>query len=72
LSFRGFGYGAHESVNHYWSSPQVLPGSATADWLGHLSLANLAIPAGAPSGDKIVVGRGRSTGAKDGDLIAVQ
>jgi hypothetical protein len=68
----GFGYGAGETVNVWWNTPQVSLGSATADSFGHFSLPNLTIPAGAPTGDNIVVGKGLSTRATGGGHITVQ
>jgi hypothetical protein len=72
FALSGYGYGAGETVNVFWNTPQVSLGSANADLFGHFSLSGLTIPAGAPTGDNLVVGKGLATKAIGGGHITVQ
>jgi hypothetical protein len=72
FALSGFGYGAGETVNVFWNTPQTSLGLATADSSGHFSLNNLTIPTGAPIGDNIVIGKGIATHAMGGGHIIVE
>lgn len=62
----GFGFGAGETVDVYWSNPNTLLGTATADTQGSFrggAALTFTIPDGAPRGRNQVYGVGQTTGA---------
>jgi hypothetical protein len=60
---QGYGYLAGETVNVYWYNPRVYLGEATANGRGSFPPIGFTIPAGAPLGMNLVVGKGLTTGA---------
>ena len=61
---QGFGFGAGESVEVYWSTPRLFVGTAKANREGSFHQATglkFTIPAGAPAGTNLVTGKGQAT-----------
>jgi len=61
---QGFGFGAGESVEVYWSTPPLFLGTAKANREGSFHQGTglkFTIPAGAPAGANLVTGKGQAT-----------
>jgi streptogramin lyase len=72
---QGYGFGAFEGVELYWSDPQVSLGFATANIDGTFNggtALKFTIPAGAASGQNTVFGIGQKTGARGSGSFTVQ
>jgi hypothetical protein len=69
---QGYGYGAGETVKVYWFNPRVYLGQATADAWGSFLPLGFTVPAGAPLGTNLVVGKGSTTLAIGTGHLTVQ
>jgi hypothetical protein len=75
ITVQGAGFGAGEAVDLYWSSPQQLLGTVTADSTGSFyqtTAFTFTIPSGVASGSNVIVGKGRTTRAVGRRYITVQ
>ena len=72
---KGTGFGPMEEVKIYWSDPQTLLGTATANAKGTFNggaTFTFTVPSAAPSGVNYVEAKGETSGAEVRATITVQ